>query len=132
MKDEGSSERERDGMGPGDANFGEELEGSSVSRIVSCFERSVRGASPKFARIRRRLVSMSMDIPPAERNQEELETFPRPGGDDRGCRPEANASPVHGQQEGRTTHEISLLNDSCGRCLVLPSPVRERLESAVA
>ena len=25
-------ERERDGMGPGDANFGEELEGSSVSR----------------------------------------------------------------------------------------------------
>ena len=41
MKDEGSS-----GMGPGDANFGEELEGSSVSRSET--ERS-GGASPKFA-----------------------------------------------------------------------------------
>ena len=39
-------ERERDGMGPGDANFGEELEGSSVSRSET--ERS-GGASPKFA-----------------------------------------------------------------------------------
>ena len=45
MKDEGSR-RERDGMGPGDANFGEELEGSSVSRSET--ERS-GGASPKFA-----------------------------------------------------------------------------------
>ena len=39
-------ERERDGMGPGDANFGEELEGSSVSRSET---ECSGGASPKFA-----------------------------------------------------------------------------------